>query len=396
MNRNMREVVVGRADDVVIVGGGIIGLAIARAAARAGMRTSVLEMAEPGAAASAAAAGLLSPQLEAERPGPWLDLGLRSRDLYPEFAGAVRDESGIDPGLARRGILVLEPGPEEAGRLEARLAAQRALGLPAETVRGEALRRLEPALTTRVSGALLLPADGWIDAALLVRGLRVAAGRAGARLRFGARVTGLRRRGDAVTGVLTDAGPVAAGAVVIAAGAWSSQIAAAGLPPVPVHPVRGQIVCRRLEPGALGHALYSEECYLVPRGDGRVLAGSTMERVGFDARTTPEAVAALRSAAIELVPALGRARGEEAWAGLRPATGDGLPAIGPGGARGLFYATGHLRNGILLAPVTARIVTRLLLGEDPGCDLAPFSPRRFGGAPRAGPASRPPEPPRAA
>jgi glycine oxidase len=391
----MEKPVVRRVDDVVVVGGGIIGLAIARQAARAGMRTTVLEMAGPGGAASTAAAGLLSPQLEADHPGPWLELGLRSRDLYPEFAGAVRDESGIDPEFVRRGILVVARAPEEVGRLQARLAAQRALGLPAERVRRDALRRLEPALAPRLVEGMLLPADGWIDTTLLLRGLRVAAARAGARIRSGARVTGVRRRGGAVTGVVTEAGPVAAGAVVIAAGAWSSQVAAAGLPPVPVHPVRGQIVCFRAGPGLLGHAVYAGGSYLVPRGDGRVLAGSTMERVGFDARTTPEAVAALRAAAVDLVPALGRARGEKAWAGLRPATADGLPAIGPGGARGLFYATGHLRNGILLAPVTAGIVTRLLLGEDPGCDLAAISPLRFGGAARAWGGSRPPEPPRA-
>jgi glycine oxidase len=380
-------------DDLLVAGGGIIGLAIAREAARAGLRVTLADAGEPGGEASSAAAGLLSPRLESGGAGPWLDLGLRSRDLYPDFAAAVSSESGLDPGLALDGVLEVARGPEEDATLAARREAQRALAPPAEPLAGAALRLLEPALADDVSAALLLPGDGAVDNAILVRGLAIAARRAGARILPRTRVLHIRLAGGAVAGAQTEAGPLRAGAAVIAAGAWSSRIGTGNLPPVPTHPVRGQIVALRAAPGLLKRPLHAADCYLVPRADGRVLVGSTMELAGFDRSTTPRALAALHAAAAALVPALARAPVDSAWAGLRPATADGLPAIGPGWARGLYYATGHLRNGILLAPLTARAVVRMVQGSDPGIDLGAVSPRRYSGARRASTAP-PPERPR--
>jgi glycine oxidase len=381
------------ASDVVVVGGGIIGLAIAREAARAGLSVLLLERGETGGEASGAAAGLLSVQAEGEHAGPLLRLGLLSRMLYPAFAAAVREESGVDPELRGEGILALargEPGPAALDRLQ---AAQPSLGLGAERLRGSDLRRLEPGLDAAIDDGLLLPHDRSIDNAALVRGLRLAAARAGVRILEGLEAHGVvLDRGRAVA-VATAAGRRPAGAVVIAAGAWSSQVPAEEPPPFATHPVRGQIACFHAAPGALRHPLWTGDVYLVPRGDGRILAGSTMERVGFDRSTTPQAIAALREAAVALLPSLRSVDRVTSWAGLRPATGDGLPVIGGGTAAGLFYATGHLRNGILLAPVTASLVGRVLRGAAPAPEAAPFSPRRFAAAPPAGAGPPRPAPP---
>jgi len=364
-----------RIDDVVVVGGGIIGLSIAREAALAGLRVRLLERGEIGREASSAAAGLLSPQAEADRAGPLFTLGLSSRDLFPEFAGRVAEESGLDPALSHRGTLVAARLGPETEELDRRFAFQRSLGLPAERFGGEALRLMEPALHPDWCEALYLPRDLTVDNVILVQGLRLSAARLGVRLQEGVRADRLLVENGRVVGVGAGGGCARAGAVVIAAGAWSGEVAGPGIPPLPSSPVRGQILC--LGPAAAPvFPIFSHLCYLVPRRDGRVLAGSTMEQAGFDRSVTGAGLRDLSAGALALVPALATAPFHSAWAGLRPAHPDGLPAIGRA-APGLLYACGHLRNGILLAPVTARVVARLLADQDPGMDLAPFDPGRF-------------------
>lgn len=370
-------------DDVIVVGGGIIGVSIAREAARSGLRVRLFERGEIGCEASSAAAGLLGPQIELESGDPLQALGLASRDLYPEFAGSIAEESGLDPCLLEQGTLVLPRGAAEIEAIDRQAAFQRSLGLPAERVGGQALRRLEPSLHPDLTEGLYLPRDCSVDNVLLVRGLARAAARAGARLVQGARIDRLLVEGGHVTGVGAGGDTFQAGAVVIAAGAWSQEIGGEGVTPLPTHPVRGQMVC--LGPSAVPvHPLHATACYLVPRRDGRILVGSTMERAGFEKRVTASGLSTIAAAAIAVVPALAEAPFHSAWAGLRPACEDGLPAIGRGGASGLIYACGHLRNGILLAPITAQVVGRLLRGEDPGIDLARFDPRRFEAAALSG------------
>jgi glycine oxidase len=365
-----------RIDDVVVVGGGIIGCAIAREAARAGLRVRLLEKGAIGGEASGAAAGLLCPQAEANPHDPLFGFGLASRDLYPEFVRQVSEESGIDPARSERGTHVLaRPGPEAEG-LDRSAAAQRSFGLAAERLSGEALRRMEPGLHPDWSEGLYLPRDWSIDNVVLMRALQAAAARCGARLQAGARVDRLLVEDGRVAGVLAGGEHVRAGAVVVAAGAWTSDIGGPGVPPLPSSPVRGQIVCFGPAP-APALPLYAHGFYLVPRRDGRVLAGSTMERAGFDTSVTGSGLASLSASALALVPALGAAPLHSVWAGLRPATPDERPAIGRARAPGLLYACGHLRSGILLAPLTARLIGRLLREEDPGMDLSPFDPRRF-------------------
>ncbi|MFQ5877806.1 MAG: glycine oxidase ThiO [Acidobacteriota bacterium] len=365
--------------DVVVIGGGIIGLSIAREAARAGLSARLLETRRPGGEASGAAAGMLMPHVEAEHPGPLQDLGARSYELYGGFVEEIREESGVDPGFARRGTIQPARSAEEASALEARGAILRAAALRFERLNGSEARRLEPGLTDRIEGALFYPDDASLDCTLLMRGLHLAAARAGVQVHAGEPATGLTVERGRVVGV--EAGGVRYGAatVVVAAGAWSGAIGGGGLRGPSTHPVRGQILCLDPVDSPPHHILYTGSHYLVRRGDGRILAGSTMERVGFDARVTAEGVATLSRAALSLMPALSSATFEAAWAGLRPATDDGLPAIGPGSAPGLLYACGHLRHGILLAPITAQIVLALLREEPQEIDLGPFDPRRLAG-----------------
>jgi glycine oxidase len=371
----------GRADDLVVVGGGIIGLAIAREAALAGMRVALLDRGLPGSGASTAAAGILSAQWEAGGPHPLLPLLLHSRALYPGFLRAVGREGGL--AIAIRPAATIQVARTAAGmaRLERHGAFQRSRGLPVERLSRRDLRRLEPGLADDFAGGLLLPRDGAVDTVRLLAALRRAAARAGVRIHQGTPATRILAARGRVTGVATGGRRFPAGAVVIAAGAWSGSLAPPGAPPLPAHPVRGQILCLRAGRAAPRHVIESEAGYLVPRSAGRVLAGSTMERVGFRKGVTASGIAGLARAAAAMIPALRDAGVDATWSGLRPATADGLPAIGAATVPGLYYAAGHLRNGIVLAPATARQVVRLLLGKGPEVDLEPFSPRRFAAGP---------------
>ncbi len=366
-----------RTTDVLVIGGGIVGLCIAREAAVAGLSARLIERGEPGCGASDAAAGMLMPHVECENASPLLSLALAGHRIYPEFVERVSGESGIDPHLLGDGGLLLARDRDETAALERRASFYRDAGLRVEILTHGDLRRHEPGLSGDIEGGLLLPDEASVDNVLLVRGLHRAALRAGARVETGVVVTRLSLEGGRVNGVMTGAGRRDAGVVVVAAGAWSGGIGAETLPSPPTHPVRGQMVSLRPSGTPFRRILAAGSLYLVRRHDGRILIGSTMERAGFDARTTASAVDSLIARAVALVPALGEASFEGAWAGLRPATEDGLPAIGPGAAPGLLYATGHLRHGILLAPITARLIVQSLRGEDPDCDLAPFHPRRL-------------------
>jgi glycine oxidase len=370
-----------RASDVLIIGGGAIGCAIARALAARGAAVLVVERNQPGSGATHAAGGMLSPIAEAGRPGPFLELALRSFDAFPAFAQAVREESGVDPEYRRGGKLRVALDAEEAVRLTEAHAWRAAAGLGVSLLDGTAARALEPGLSADIVAGLAIDADHQVNSRTLSRGLWVAAERAGARFRLGVAVERLLVDRGAVRGVrLADGGQLAADVVVCAAGAWSSELK--GLPrALPVRPVFGEIVAL----GADWHGtrvLASEACYMIPRPGGRLLVGATMENAGFRAQPTAGGVALLLAAALRVVPGLGLATLEEAWSGLRPGTPDGLPILGPDPAvRGLYYATGHFRNGILLTPVTAELTAALVAGDAPPLDPAPFSATRFAEVP---------------
>jgi glycine oxidase len=362
--------------DVVVAGGGVIGLAIAREAARSGLRVVLLERGETGGEATGASAGMLAAQFEAHEAGPLLALSLKSRALYPEFVRGLEADAGMRVDLRREGALVV--GLDEAGRrtLAQTAEAQRRMGLDVETLGADGIRRLEPAIAERATGGLLLPHEHTVDPRLLAAALRRAAEKAGAEIRTGAEVTGLVAERGAVRGVrVSGSADLAAREVVVAAGAWAGRLGAAGFVSPPSEPVRGQMLCFSA-PDLIRHVVASEEVYLVPRSDGRLLAGSTMEHVGFDRSVTAEGILRIAAAALRLVPRLAAAPFHSAWAGLRPAAPDGLPVIGRAGP-GLLYACGHLRNGIVLTPITALRIAQLLRGEHPDEDFAPFDPKRF-------------------
>jgi glycine oxidase len=364
--------------DVVVVGAGVIGAACAYELAGAGLRVTLVERGEPGAEASGASAGLLS-AFSPARDGLLAELYRQGRDLYAPLGRALAEESGIDIHHEQGGHVHLCLSDREAEAARTLAAAQKGGSERVEFLDEAALRALEPAVTPRARGALSLPGNEWVHNGRLVAALVEAARRRGVRLVLGHPVEELCRAADRVTGVRARGmGTLPAGAVVLAAGAWSSEIA--GVPSaLRLGPVKGQILALGSDPPLLRRAILSGEIYLVPRLSGECVVGATVEpRVG-DKTVTAEAVAWLLREAVAAVPGLGRAPFLRAWAGLRPATADGLPVVGPWpGLPGLLVAAGHARSGIVLAPVTARIVRDFVVEGRSSRAAEILSPARLG------------------
>jgi glycine oxidase len=374
-NRPERIESVDRTADVLIVGGGIVGCAAARELALAGRKVLVIERAEVGSGASGAAGGMLSPQTDARAPGPLLDFGLQARREYPGLVDELRAETGIDPGYRARGTLAVAFTAGELRDLEEVAAWQASAGLPVERVPDGGLASLEPSLGPAAAGGVFFPADNQVDNVQLVRALAASAARRGARFLFGRAAGAIVASGGRFEGLMLEGERLSAPLAVIAAGCWSGGIE--GLPEQPsLHPVRGQMVQLETSPGTPSRALLAGEHYLVPRGDGRVVAGSTQERVGFRSGVTAGGIGAILTAAVALVPSLGGAAIRETWSGLRPGTPDGLPVIGASTLAGLFYATGHFRSGILLGPLTGRIVREMIVTGRSSVPVDAFSPQR--------------------
>lgn len=381
---------------MAVVGGGVAGLAVARELAMRGLKdVFVLDVPRAGEAASGAAAGMLAPQAEADRADDLFELLCASRDMYPDFAASLRAESGGDIELDTTGTLYLAFTEEDERELEARYEWQARAGLEVERLTAEEARALEPQISARVRSALLFPRDWQVENRRLLSALRDSARFHGAQVVEQA-VEGVRVVDGQVWGLKTQHGLGRARAVVLAAGAWSSRVPLlasehesgpvrddSGSHPR-VEPVRGQMLSFRQTRGAgpfARHVVYGPRGYVVPRRDGRLLAGSTTERAGFDASVTEEGVETIRRNACEIAPGVSSLALEESWAGLRPKAADGLPVIGESAeVKNLFYATGYYRNGILLAPATGRIVADLLTRG--ATNLAPrsltaFSPARM-------------------
>ena len=367
--------------DVVIVGAGVMGCAVALRLASRGLAVTVIERGIPGAEASSAAAGILGPQMEADAPGPLLDLGLRSRALYPALAAELRDATGIDIGYVSSGVLAVALDGAGAAELTARRAWQVARGLRVEPLSAEALRTLEPNLGPDVRAALRFTDDAQVNARELARALSQAAAHAGARFLQGRYVRRVLVKGGVAQGVELDGEVLAAGTVVVAAGSWSGLIEGSGVPSTVVRPARGQLVSIETRPPLFRHVISVHgRGYLVPRRDGTVIAGSTVEMAGFRKEVTVGGLAQILGLAATLVPALADAPVTGSWSNFRPYTEDHLPVLGQTPVRGLVLATGHFRNGILLAPVTADAIASVVATGASEIDLAPFSVARFGRA----------------
>jgi glycine oxidase len=379
----------GSTVDVAVIGGGVIGLAVAWLARARDMSVTVLERGQIGTGASHVAAGMLAPVAEVEfgQGGrDVLELGLRSARMWPDFAERLERASGIDVGLRRGGTLVVARDDDEARELERQLAFRELLGLRAIRLRGSAAREREPALAPTVRLALEAPDDHSVDPRCVLEALRRACELEGVVLceqtsaaveldASGTRVAGVlawphagrvRERGSSVTEddfLDAERKLVCARAVVVAGGAWSGEVGGLGSRDrVPVRPVKGQIMRLRDPggPGLLERVVRFEGGYLVPRGDGRYVLGATMEERGFQADLTAGGIYELLRDAHELVPGVSELYVEELGVGFRPGTPDNVPAIGPGTLAGLTWATGHHRNGILLAPLTAELVAAQL------------------------------------
>lgn len=369
----------------IVVGGGVIGLAIARALAGRGMKRIVLVERESaiGAEASWAAAGMLAAQAEADCADAFLELACASRSLYPAFADALLDETGINIELERSGTLYLAFTDQDEAEIAHRYDWQTRAGLAVERLTADAVRRLESCISPHVRGALLFPQDVQVENRRLVAALAASAQKLGVRVLTETNIDALLIEHGRVRGVETTRGAIHAPRVIVASGAWTSLIKSSDkritLPRI--EPVRGQMLCFESRPQPLcRHVIYSPRAYIVPRLDGRLLAGATTERAGFDKSVTNEATRAILSHAVEIAPVLERMLMVDAWAGLRPcAEEDGWPVLGTSAeASGLFYATGHYRNGILLAPITGELIADAVVANGAASPLLlAFSPDRF-------------------
>ncbi len=349
--------------DVIIIGGGIIGLSLSIALRKRGASVLIVERGEPGREASHAAAGMLA-DFPLEMPPALQALASASARMYPEFVHELQDESGVNVDLRDQGTIFF--ATPETQREHSGLLDDCPLPLP--------LAELEPALgPTNLPGVFLKERS--VDPRALTAAALKAASHRGVDISSGTSATGILQSNGKVTDVATERTNYPASIVVNCAGAWSGQLAPHSFP---TRPVKGQMLCLAAESrDLLRHVIRAPEIYLVPRSDGRILVGATVEEAGYDKRTDPATIQRMHRAAIHLAPALANARMLEAWAGLRPGTPDNLPILGATATAGYFVATGHFRDGILLTPITAHVMAQVISGEKPEYELAAFSPMRF-------------------
>ena len=346
---------------MIVIGGGIIGLSLSIELKKCGARVLVVERGEAGREASHAAAGMLA-DCTVETPAILQPLATASARMYPEFVQDLQDESGIHIDLRDEGTLVFPPPEHVYDRP----------GFTTESLLPAPLAEMEPALADPRRPAIYLK-ERSVDPRGLVAAALKAAKHRGVDISSGSPVTGVLLTDGRASGVTTAKTSYAAPVVVNCAGAWAGH-----LPPLdlPTRPVKGQMLAVAAK-GLLRHVIRAPEVYLVPRSDGRILIGSTLEEAGYDKRTDPRIIQRMHRAAIELIPALENARVIEDWAGLRPGTPDDLPILGATSTPGYFAATGHYRDGILLAPITAHVIAQVITGVTPDHDISAFSPARL-------------------
>ena len=367
--------------DVVVAGAGIVGLSAASALARRGLRCLVFDRARSGREASFAAGGILSPQAETLPGSPLLTLALHARDHHATLAEELQHLTGISVEYERSGVLSLAPSPAEETKLRELTDAQRRQGLRAEMLSRDELRRLEPAAHEDCVGAALFPDDHRLNNRRLMEALRVLAVMRGVEIREYSALRGLETQGGRLVAVTTHSERIETPALVNALGAWASQLEGDDAPP-PVRPVKGHMMSL-IDGPLMKHVVYGHPGYIVPRNDGRLIVGSTMEEAGFDNRVTAEGIAHLLGIAAAIAPATKKATIADTWIGFRPATPDGLPVIGRTSVEGVVVAGGLFRNGILLGPLVGEIIADLVIGTAeaeagaPTIDLTPFDPRRF-------------------
>ncbi len=368
---------------VAVIGAGVIGLSIAWRLASAGCRVDVFDRCAAGRGASHAAGGMLAACVETE-PGEesLLPLTRASQALWPAFAAELEAATGQSVELRTEGTMVIALNADDAAKVRFLHDFQTRLGLPVEWLTGAEVRRREPYLQPGVAGALYCREDHQVDNRKLAAALHAAVLKAGGRVHEHADVTRVEVRNGRVTGVRVGDTVIEADRVVLAAGAWSGNVGSGridGLPPVPVRPIKGQMICVRMDERLplLRHVVWTPGTYLIPRLDGRLLIGATTEERGFDDRLTAGGQFALLEGAWRALPGIAELPIEESWAGFRPGSRDDAPILGQSDIDGLILATGHHRNGILLTPVTADSVATLILTGETDPVIRPFAITRF-------------------
>ena len=362
--------------DVLIAGAGIIGASIAFELAGRGARVAVLDRQPPGREASWAAAGMLSPPPDSASAIPLVPLARASLARYPEFIAAVEEASGQNCGYRAHGAIEALFSGSADRELSTLVALHHGLGLPTEVLRPEEAVKLEPALNPELRAAAQMTFEACVDNRALTAAVVAAAISRGVEFVTHSRVDAILQHDNRCIGVISAGERIEAGTTVIAAGCFSAAIAGAA-PFAPVKPIRGQMVALKSAEIDLRHVLRSERGYIVPRGSGLCVAGSTLEDVGYEKGITPQGITRILSMAMELVPALSAAEIVETWSGLRPDSPDHLPILGPTDLQGLVIATGHYRNGILLTPITAKLIAEWITEQRVSFAWDDFSPKRF-------------------
>lgn len=359
----------GRKENVIVVGAGVVGLLTAHELARAGFSVTLVERGLTGREASRAAAGILSTLFPWRSPRPLALLSRWSQSSYAMLADDVRRASGIDPEWTASGLLCFDLGEREAAQAWAQTTGRAIDFLDAPEV-----RKQEPALGDHARPAIFLPGIAHIHISRFLRALREALLNEGIPIKEETAVTGIIEKGGKIEGVRTEAGELKADHVVVTAGAWSSGLVKTLGVKLPVEPVRGQIIQFKGPPGLLGRVLCQGEYYLLARRGGEIIVGSTREDVGFDKETTAEARETLTKVAGELLPVLKGAPPTRQWSGLRPGSPEGIPYIGAAPRlKGLWFNTGHYAYGVTLAPGSARLLADLMAGRPPILDPLPYT-----------------------
>jgi glycine oxidase len=363
--------------DVAIAGAGLIGASIGFELAQTGLRVAIFDRQQPGEGASWAAAGILSPAPENAATISMVPLGRASLALYPDFVASIQEISGQDVGYRAKGTVEALFSGDVQAKLNTIVALHHGLGLKAEPLSADDARELEPALSSELQAAVLRPDEASVDNRALTRAVSIAAAHVGANFFTGRSVNAIRPEGGCCAGLIVDDEKIETRWTVIAAGCHSAEIAGVANY-APVRPAKGQMIALRTKKINIERVLWSDHVYLVPRNDGRIVAGATVEYVGFDMEVTAGGLQKILDGAIEIAPTLADAKIEETWAGLRPDSPDHLPIIGPAGLDGLLIATGHFRSGILLAPITARLIREWITTQNvSAADWTRFSPMRF-------------------
>lgn len=367
--------------DAAVIGGGVIGCAIAWRLAQGGMRVVVIERGVIGREASWAAGGMLAPLAEADQADAFFDLAVASRAMYADFARELRTITRIDIEYRTEGTLYLALTDKDEEELEHRWQWQHAAGLNVKKLKADCVHKLEPSLNPKLRWALKFPDDHQVNNRQLMVAVEAAARDVGVEFWTQTEATALEISNAQIVGVETTKKNIATKTVVVAAGSWSSLLKARddeSVIDVSIEPIRGQMIAFETPSPALEHVVYSSNGYLVPRLSGQVIAGSTTEKVGHDKSVTGDGILSIIAHANEIIPDLSKQPIVETWAGLRPRANDDWPILGKDEQiSGLIYATGHYRNGILLTPMTAKAISELVLRGESTHNISPFGIQRF-------------------